>query len=340
MKHNIYVVIWLFSFLAFGFPVLAQTVNSDTCYRSVLKGENLFDIAKEYSVTVNSICKLNNIEVEDTRIYPGQQLKIVVENNVTQVPDSITGIAEAEAPLRRLFLVTIGVDSIQKKRGSHLKYTVKGALDVQTFFELQEGSIYSDVITLSITGFPTKREILEQIKNFAKKIESENDVFVLYIGSHARNDSVRNEFWMMPYDFDDSDTLTYMRSAISAAEMLDAIRTPSHPDGTKILLLDICNSEGFMLSVAKSAIQEMEVCIMAACGKDEIAYETDKWDNSAFVYALLETQSPEFRQMAQKWSVKQLFEFIRVKVEAITEGDQKPKLILNTPFDDIFIQSN
>lgn len=338
-KQLIVCITWSI-FLSFScFPLYAQNQKADSCFRVVLKGESLFDVAKEYSVTISSLCKDNGIDENKTVIFPGQRLVIITREE--QKNDTLVSeIQEPLIPKRNLFLVTIGVDSIRKMRGSHLRYAVKGALDVQTYFESQEGGLYQNVITLSITGFPTKLEILEQIKAFSKQIVNPNDLFVLYIGSHGYNDSLRSEFWMLPYDFNNQDTLVYNRNAISANEMLDAIRTPSCENGKKILLLDICNSEGFMQSVAKDAIKEMEVCVMAACGTSENAIEAEKWGNSSFVYALLETQNETFRMSSQKWNMTQLFEYIKTQVDSLTIGSQKPKFILNTLDDEVIFESH
>ncbi len=295
------------------------------------QNENSIDSVNIFSQSVGGYNETNNTHRVTSNILLPESTSQEVLKDEFILPESTSQEVLKEGLLASdLYVFVVGIERVVYRDSSELIYANKAAKDVEQFFLRQKGVMYNDVITASLTGTPSRQEILDGLSLFYRKITDPNAIFVLYIGSHGYTDTLdTNKFWLMPSDYSDQAIDYHHRNGISSEELLNVIHNPDYPNIKKVLLLDVCQSEGFMFNVAKKAIQKMEVSIIAACGKTENAIENGMVENSIFVHALLEIEKQSRIESGTILNMQNFFYSLQYLTKGFSNKLQNPKLVNN-----------
>lgn len=251
----------------------------------------------------------------------------------------------------RTFFIGIGVNEF-KDKGRNLKYCVKDVKDLaQTFLD-----IIPNVDTLLLTDSEVTRENVIALKHYLKQNTTINDQVIISCSSHGVLDDSLN-FYLATSDIDFDNPMRRGLRYEELESLLDDI-----PARRKLLLLDACNSgENEKLFIERSKRndlaeldpkkkgEELEAIndelstfhkmnelfvnvrnqtgsvIISAAGGMQSALEAiqvngKEIENGAFTYCIKE----RLTQSDSRLMLKELKEYVEVKVEQITNHQQKP----------------
>ena len=314
-------------------------------------GETVFSISNKFGILEQALRDANNIKGNHIEI--GQRLVIPrpprIAPKVLATEADLPGIESLYAhdtamhhsyfayPLTRtLYIVVLGIDTLRLYRQYSLKYARKNAEDVLSGFMKQEGILYKKVVPLLIDGNSSKQSIIAQIAAFCAQIKNEDDSFVFYIGGHAViNPDDNKTFRILTSSYDMDGDTTNHQDAILSSEIVEAIKTPNAPLAKKIVFLDVCHPQAFSLAFASEAIDKMDICVIAAAGiENDIVIERDAWKGTAFCLALISALNGQSDRVNARGSIFNLFKHLEQEVYRMTDGKQRPKIVVN------FIQKN
>lgn len=246
---------------------------------------------------------------------------------------------------------------------SDLKYNGKDALDFAKIMEDQEDrGLFNRVFIRTYTSAEetTKRAISiafsDLLKRFTEKDGADkiakNDVLMVFISSHGEMTGKR--FQIIPSDYDRNyPTETGLDYKDKVIHYLDLINCK------KFVFLDACHSGGASKSVGKlgisRALLELNKSMdglssITSCGRDELSYEHENWENGAFTEALIEAFSGKtitlddgttFSSDQSKendgdglLSLEELFNYLEVRVPILVESINKSGQTPHKKFDE------
>lgn len=185
-----------------------------------------------------------------------------------------------------------------------LAYTGKDAQDFANAFSNQKGLFFENIFIKTLTGSDktvgteitgTIEELDYRFRNAtASDRIQENDVLMLFVSSHGKNSS--DGFKLLASDYDvrreRSTTVDFQEDVV---EILNQINCK------KVVLLDACHSgaadsKAVSDSEMSSALATLVaahpgMATMTSCGRNQLSYEDQEWQNGAFTEAILEAFS-------------------------------------------------
>jgi hypothetical protein len=231
-----------------------------------------------------------------------------------------------------LYILSIGVSDYKNGNITPLQFAHKDAKSIVDIFKRQEGIIYKKVVSKTLLNKDaTKEELLDALSWIEKKT-THKDMAIIFIAGHGVNDSKSN-YYFLNYD---ADIENLRRTALKWSEIKDTIEAiPSKI----ILMVDTCRSGNIfgdlrrrdVTSAISSIIStESGAVVLSASQGRGYSIESSKWGHGAFTKAIIEGLS-EYRADLIKdgvISIKELDTYISERVNKLTKGEQKPKVII------------
>lgn len=256
-----------------------------------------------------------------------------------------------------LYLITIGVDKFLDPT-YNLDYSAKDAKDIGSMFNSRKAD-YNNITHLDFTGIQATKDRILSAKNTLANSKPDDQV-VIFVATHGMFDSNYN-YYLATYNmlFDKPELHGLAYSELEG--MLDGI-----PARKKLILIDACHSgevdvseitasttvsstsqniktRGFKtitktskvglensFDLMKSLFADLRdgtgATVISSAGGVEFAFESDKWNNGVFTYALLEGIESKNADLNRDASitVSELQNYVFDRVNILTNGKQNP----------------
>ncbi|MFH0999773.1 MAG: caspase family protein, partial [Bacteroidota bacterium] len=310
------------------------------------KNGELFEVSLMETVTL--ISGKNVIELSATNEQGIESLRERFEINY-QSPTS---------EKHDLYIVAIGVSEFIDN-SMNLTYAAKDANDLVSLFE-SEKEKYAAIHIFKFTNQQATRVNVLKVKNDLLKSKIDDEV-ILFVASHGLLDN-QLDYYVAMHDmvfenpaskglkYEELEGLLDSIPALKKLMLIDACHSGEvDKEESEIVAVDTQNtyngvsSRGFKALKNKSGIGlktsfelMMELftdlrrgngamVISSASGK-EFSYESSKWKNGVFSYAVLESLSTEKADIDNNHeiSVSELRDYVFVRVKELTNGQQNP----------------
>ena len=152
-----------------------------------------------------------------------------------------------------------------------------------------------------------------------------NDLAVIYLSSYIAQ--IDDRLYLLPYDVDIRDETGIKATAISFEELRDELRALSN-SGQILVLLDIgIESTKINSNRLRTDLSGPSISVFTSVTDNEVGMVQEEWHHSAFAKALLEAlRDPNAADTGRTGiiSTLALFEYVRGRVVALTDGRQHP----------------
>ena len=198
--------------------------------------------------------------------------------------------AAGEAAAATLHVVTIGINTYYDAR-LDLDYSTPDALAMLSALARTSASGFGKVEEHRLTNEQaTKANILELLKSL-HETKPEDEVVIYYAG---HGEIVAKQWYMLPYDASLASEAEEVKSAISAADLRDAV--VGIGANQVMLFIDACKSGGSVETltsaldrkVLRQVARDSGVAVIAASRPDQVAAELPTLGHGAFTYVMLE----------------------------------------------------
>ena len=251
------------------------------------------------------------------------------------------GLAEAGAPMRRLYVLAIGVSRYKDPRLT-LDFAAADAGDVAAAFKAQEGGIYREVIIKVLRDEEATLHNVQRDLEWIARETSGEDVALVFMAGHGTSEG--QKYYFLPTDVDIAHLKETAQSQDAIRRRLVEIR------GKALFFFDTCQSGSVMGGpllgqpdingvVNDFTSAENGIVVFAASEGKEVAYEEKSWGHGAFTKALLEALSgkADIFGNRQEITVAGLEFWISYRVKQLTEDRQHPTSVKPYAIRDIAI---
>jgi Peptidase family M23/Caspase domain len=232
-----------------------------------------------------------------------------------------------EVPLPRLRGLFVGINEYMAP-ALRLRFAVKDASDLASFFRSQQGLAYSSVET-KVLANARRAEILEAL-DWLESGSTVEDLNLIFLAGHGITDE-KHTFYFMASD---SDPKRLRSTGVSRDQLLYTIRNLR---GARVVMLDTCYSGATVEAVPAQSRVDMSqfanelgdptlgVFLFVSATCHQSSYEDVSWDNGMFTRALIEGLSgaADSQHLGYVES-DELGVYIHRRVLALTGGRQEP----------------
>jgi hypothetical protein len=314
----------------------------------------------------------NGISIRDksTQEYTTSlKLKLAQGNNKIQVSvlnqagaesykETFTVDCKAGKEKPNLFVVAIGVSTFEQSQ-YNLKFAAKDAEDMAKVYANNKN--YGQVFTKSLTNQEVTKENIEQLREFLKAADR-NDEVILFFAGHGVLDA-QLDYYLASYDMDFSNPADRGIAYESLERLLDGIAPLK-----KILLIDACHSgeidkdevaintatvveEGGVKfrnvgntiankeshlglqnisELTKSLFADLRkgtgATVISSAGGMEFAMESSQWQNGLFTYCYINGLQSKAADLNKDGVImlSELQQYVATQVTKLSNGKQQP----------------
>jgi WD40 repeat protein/uncharacterized caspase-like protein len=247
---------------------------------------------------------------------------------------------DAQPAKPNCYVLAIGVSEYED-RSLRLDYAADDANDVAAAFRRQEGKLFANVETQSLTN---RRATPIEIKRglaWLKRSAIQSDLVVVFVSAHGWPEG-REEFYLAPYDFDRDEPAV---TGFSTSELHARLKNlPSKV----LIVLDSCYSGAVVAQFAKAksgqdALDQVVkdfmsagsgLVVIASSMERERSFEKEEWGHGAMALSLIEaiTGESQIGSDVEEVSaesvvdgvleVDELYTYVANRVKALTGGRQ------------------
>lgn len=258
----------------------SKSVDSlnDENFVEKIKSKNILNKKKFYSIKLDLISGLNNIEVE---VYNKT-------NTVSSIRHKLQIQSNAKTKEANLYAIVLGVNEFESKNVQNLNYSINDTKAIKDIIEKQEGKKYKEVkVKYLVKNEFTKQNLKEAIEEFNQKAKLE-DSLVFYASSHGK--AFRGDLLLVPYNnlnfknwisFDEVFKLLQENKALKQIFVLDTCESGKASDVVS-LVYD---------SKASSLAKKSGVHMLLSTSKGTYSFEhkDPKIKNGVFTYNILQS---------------------------------------------------
>ena len=259
-------------------------------------------------------------------------------------------VAVQVPPAGSRWAVVIGVSEYQDPR-LNLRYAAQDAEDLAALIRTPNGGAFPDENVLLLTdGQATSREVTRALRSFLTRPATE-DLVLIYLACHGGPDPRRptGPLYLLTHDTEYADIAG---TAVPMDEIDGALRGSLLSERV-VVIADTCHS-GDLGGAGRRSVASAEVtnrylnrlagskpgvALLTSCESAESSQEDGRWGggHGVFTWHLLEGMRGAAdgfggRERDGIVSVGELFEYVRERVRADTEGQQHPS-VGAAPFD-------
>ncbi len=236
----------------------------------------------------------------------------------------------------QLFILSFGISAY--KNSAPLKYGTKGAFDFAFEFRRTQGDLYDSVFAYILINNVASREKIYSSINEIKQKAREGDIIYIYYNGHMIQSAVNQQYYWMPAGADFNDPI---RTGVSTDDIIYLLaRLPCK----SLLFLDGPSVEGIG-SGYKNPVSELtapgnNVVVFAAAKKGEPVLESNQFEGSAFIHALINgLRDSVFQENKGFVDVKGLGDYIETAIPLVTNGQQHPLIIYPSGWKNFIVTS-
>lgn len=270
----------------------------------------------------------------DLRLQKGKNsIEVTAWNdrNIASPPQRITVFSTGMRNPPRLFVLSVGVNDYVSSEWN-LRYPVADAREVAKIFQSQEGVLYEEVFTKTLTnGEADRQSILRELREFVYKARS-TDVVLIFMAGHGIQS--KGSYFFMAHG---SDLNRPALDSISEEELKKELLY--NIDSKKsVVMLDTCQSGLIpgrrgsgpdMDSVIKNLSEAEGMIFLSASRSNQAAQERPEWGHGAFTLAIkeaLEQNKARDDDGDGAIDVGELYDYVGDRVFDLTRGEQKPNM--------------
>ena len=209
-----------------------------------------------------------------------------------------------------LHILVIAVNNY-KDRSLKLKYSINDATEMLKTIQKIAKPLFHKVYTYKLFDRDVTKTKIK--KAFAKVKSTRNDVFLLYIAGHGITDEYNGNYYYIPYDFTDIDSvLAVQNQGIGQKELMLGL---SRITALKsLVLLDTCNSGSFVeANMQKTTTNRLAKATgratISASSKSQVALEGFN-GHGVFTYTLLEALKGKGYGKNNKITINELSDYV------------------------------
>jgi len=249
-------------------------------------------------------------------------IKIVAKNE-----DNLTSYAEitvtkdiVKAPRGILYLLSVGVNKLEKIKKNKLNYAANDAIDIRNLMSAMEGKLYEDVKTFVYTDKSNKMPSYEIIINtlydhLAKA--TKNDTVMIFLAGHGETTDL-GQYIFLPRNATKRNNGNYKMSTVLKWDEIHAALNTINC--TKIFILDTCYTDGATIPNLISQKPNNTIIIFTSTSNNQKAEECEKNYNGCFTHALelgLGEGLPADRNNDGKVIITEIKDFVFSKMEQL-----------------------
>jgi len=234
--------------------------------------------------------------VDNTEKYliylPEEQndIRVVItnEDNLTSF-DAIRVFRKKEnqPPKGKLYLISVGVNTLDHIKGNNLDYAANDANDIVSIMKSMKCKLYSDVITHVYTDYSINKpysDILENALYDHTKSATANDTVMIFLAGHGVSID-KNKYVLLTRDAEKTGKNDYkISSVLKWADIIDAIKDLKC---TILMIIDTCYTGGIDIQeLIPKGNYENNIIIFTSTSKNQKASECEKYTNGCFTYAI------------------------------------------------------
>lgn len=328
------------------------------------------ELYSEEDLSLELVTDQNN---EYVYIYKNKLSLLTGENNIkidisqNETSNNTSFLIDYIPPKKNLHVYAVGID--YSETNYPLIYPGKDAADLADALKSQQKTLFNEVI-INLANDKKQTSTIE-LQKFSRRIKSdynngtisEDDFLIFYLSGHGFSDP--DEPSALRIASSDYDEFAYDLTSIDYEDGL--LKYIEDIPCKKLILLDACHS-GSLVSdnsdkgaknlnllneiTLSRAIEKLlaikdKLYVITSSGPDQLSYEDEKWDNSAFMKAILDAFSnTEFDHKGNKsiadndkdsiLMLSELYTYIRKRVPSIIDQNKdKNKSRIQVPLMDI-----
>ena len=232
---------------------------------------------------------------------PGTVLSLIATSSISSDPATVQ-IHRPNVPAiakPNLYVLAIGIAKFETQRITPLSYTEDDAKAFVEHMTAQEGAngLYQKVLSLKVIPPAARNQDIREGLDWLNRNVQKNDVVVIFISTHGRNDSA-GDFYLLPYDVSLDDESAMQRTAVPYRDVTKQLARLSKR-GPTLVFLDACHSGNVTTGPlgravdANGAVADMEapengIVVFSSSGGTQSSYEAPQLKHGLFTYALLE----------------------------------------------------
>jgi hypothetical protein len=226
-----------------------------------------------------------------------------------------------------LYVLAIGVSDYDNN-SLDLNYAAQDALDFVKVLKEQQSDLYREIL-VKLLPDASKDEVLDGVEWIERQV-TQQDVAIVFIAGHGIND-INGHYYFLPRNFNEQG---FKRTALAYHDIKNTL---SALQGKALFFIDTSHTAELMS--ARRGVADVDkiandlsspengVIVFASSTGKQSSQADQRWQNGAFTEALVEGLSGAADSSYDgKISINELDIYLSARVDALTNGQQKPMM--------------
>ena len=259
------------------------------------------------------------------RLAPGENIISVQalngENTILSGPAVVKIKADIPRRPSRLFVLALGISDFGGN-ANPLRFSLPDAKGVIAELKQRAKGVYPQVITRLLVN-PTKRDVLSAFGKLSHQMRPE-DVFIFYAATHG--EVTDDRYWLITSDYTGA---LEKRGTLTSDEIMELMKRL--PAQRQVMILDTCHAGAVNWTVTDlyesrltSFSMNSGMHVLSATSSQQLANEGYKGHGHFTYFVLRALKGDADTKGDRKITVVEMSPYVKLKVEEITKGAQKP----------------